>query len=92
MNLYTALRFAHCGANIVWTGVWAIADSETKDNTRIIGLFHVFVSLIVVVVLAMMGTLGKIRPSTLIWRSCIKLVLICLFFIWIYSLTTKKDE
>ena len=92
LNLYTALRFGHCGANILWTGIWAIADTETKDNTRIIGLFHVFVSLIVVMVLAIIGTMGKIKPSTVIWRSCIKIVSICLFFIWMYSLITNKDD
>lgn len=92
MNLFPALRLAHCGANLSWTLLWLIADAETKENTRILGLSHGIMSLAGVAVLGLVEALGKIKLSVMIWRYSIKLNIIGLFLVWIYSLTAPADQ
>lgn len=53
MNLFPALRLAHCGANLSWSLLWLIADAETKENTRILGLSHDIMSLAGVAILGL---------------------------------------
>ena len=92
MNLFPALRLAHCGANLSWSLLWLIADAETKENTRILGLSHGIMSLAGVAILGLVEALGKIKLSVMIWRYSIKLNIIGLFLAWIYSLTAPADD
>lgn len=92
MNLFPALRLAHCGANLSWSLLWLIADADTKENTRILGLSHGIMSLAGVAILGLVEALGKIKLSVMIWRYSIKLNIVGLFLVWIYSLTAPADD
>lgn len=49
-------------------------------------------SLAGVAILGLVEALGKIKLSVMIWRYSIKLNIVGLFLVWIYSLTAPADD